>query len=157
MIIIIIIIMIIIMIIVIILMLMLLRLTVNTNLLRATRRCPRRSRRARPSRRAPTCRTRWPAAALGPKESKRVLEYGVRAPVFCGKLREQAGKMCFQRKPTGSLFCYSGLFAGPARKASLAADTSARRPRAWGSDSCSAWPRGEARVRRSRRYCHSMT
>ena len=38
-------------------------------------------------------------------ETKRVLEYGVRAPVFYGNLREQTGETCFPQKPTGSLFC----------------------------------------------------
>ena len=37
--------------------------------------------------------------------AKRVLEYGVRAPVFFGNLREQTGENCFPRRPTGSLFC----------------------------------------------------
>ena len=36
---------------------------------------------------------------------KRVLEYGVRAPVSYGNLREQTGENGFPRKPTGSLFC----------------------------------------------------
>ena len=37
--------------------------------------------------------------------SKRVLEYGVQAPVFYGNLREQTGENGFPRIPTGSLFC----------------------------------------------------
>ena len=36
---------------------------------------------------------------------KRVPEYGGRAPVFYGKLREQKGEDGFPRIPTGSLFC----------------------------------------------------
>ena len=36
---------------------------------------------------------------------KRVLEYGVRAPVFYGNLREQTGENGSPRKPTGSQFC----------------------------------------------------
>ena len=39
---------------------------------------------------------------------KRVLEYGVRAPVFYGNLREQTGENGFPRKPTGNLFCSYG-------------------------------------------------
>ena len=35
----------------------------------------------------------------------RVLEYGVRAPVSYGNLREQTGENGFPRKPTGSLRC----------------------------------------------------
>ena len=38
--------------------------------------------------------------------SKRVLEYGVRAPVSYGNPQEQmGGNNGFPRKPTGSLFC----------------------------------------------------
>ena len=37
---------------------------------------------------------------------ERVREYGVRAPVFYGNLREQTGENGFPRKPTGNLFCY---------------------------------------------------
>ena len=35
------------------------------------------------------------------KDCKRVLEYGVRAPVFHGNLREQTGGNGFPRTPTG--------------------------------------------------------
>ena len=35
-------------------------------------------------------------------------QYGVRAPVFCGNLREQAGESGFPRIPTGNMFCSSG-------------------------------------------------
>ena len=44
---------------------------------------------------------------------KRVLENGVRAPVFCGSLREQTGENGFPRKPTGSLFCSCGNLRKP--------------------------------------------
>ena len=36
--------------------------------------------------------------------TKRVLEYGVGAPVFYGNLREQTGENGFPRKPIGNLF-----------------------------------------------------
>ena len=38
--------------------------------------------------------------------SKRGLEYGVRAPVFYGNLREQTRENGFPLKPAGVLFCY---------------------------------------------------
>ena len=37
--------------------------------------------------------------------AKRVLEYGVRAPVFYGNLREETGENGFPRIPTASMFC----------------------------------------------------
>ena len=38
--------------------------------------------------------------------SKRVLEYGVRAPAFYGNLREQTGESGFPQIPAGILFCF---------------------------------------------------
>ena len=45
------------------------------------------------------------ANATCAETQKRVLEYGVRAPVFYGNLREQTGQNGFPQIPTGSLFC----------------------------------------------------
>ena len=39
-----------------------------------------------------------------PVPAKRTFDYGVRAPVFYGKLREQTGENGFPRIPTGILF-----------------------------------------------------
>ena len=36
---------------------------------------------------------------------KRVLEYGIRAPVFHGNVREQTGENGFPPEPTGNMFC----------------------------------------------------
>ena len=41
-----------------------------------------------------------------PALDKRGLEYGVRAPIFSGDLREQTGENGFPRIPTGSLFLF---------------------------------------------------
>ena len=49
-----------------------------------------------------------------------VLEYGVRAPVFYGNLREQTGESGFLRIPTGILFCsYRNLEKSPETSGSL--------------------------------------
>ena len=56
----------------------------------------------------------WPVA-------ERVLEYGVRAPVFCGNLREQTGEEnSFPRNPAGILVCsYRHLRKSPETSGSL--------------------------------------
>ena len=51
---------------------------------------------------------------------KRRLEYGVRAPVFCGSLRGKTGENGFQRIPTGSLCCsYRNLRKPPETSGNL--------------------------------------
>ena len=87
-----------------------------------------------------------------PRAIKSVLEYGVRAPVFYGNLREQMGENSFPREPTGNLCCpYRDLRTYPETFGNLRENViqesctpvpcykTASRPEAWRATRRLAW------------------